>query len=130
MEVLRVEVFLGPLVVCREKSSGLDRGLHFDGLRRSKPRALFSFCSAIQKVEMVHQCERLNREDCCNVGVANGQQVVPVVLLPLCVRSLDNNEELPLWLQAINHIDCREGDAKKLLAAADHLLKVVATSPR
>jgi hypothetical protein len=70
----------------------------------------FPFAVRSQKVEMVHQCERLNREDCCNVGVANGQQVVPVVLLPLYVRSLDNNEELPLWLQAINYIDCREGE--------------------
>jgi hypothetical protein len=49
-------------------------------------------------------------------------------LVPLYVRSLDNNEELPLWLQAIDYVDCREGDAEKLVAAADRLLKIVAKS--
>ncbi len=43
-------------------------------------------------------------------------------LFPLYTRSLMNDEELPLWLQTINYVDCREADAGKLKAAADRLL--------
>jgi hypothetical protein len=42
-------------------------------------------------------------------------------LFPLYVRSLDNEAELPLWLQAVTYIDCREIDKAKLTAAADRL---------
>jgi hypothetical protein len=38
-------------------------------------------------------------------------------LLPIYLRSLENNQELPLWLQAINYVDCREADPKKLNSA-------------
>jgi hypothetical protein len=42
-------------------------------------------------------------------------------LFPLYTRSLGNEEELPLWLQTINYIDCREADPGKLTAAANRL---------
>jgi hypothetical protein len=34
-------------------------------------------------------------------------------LFPLNVRSLDNEAELPLWLQAVNYLDCRETNTTK-----------------
>jgi hypothetical protein len=42
-------------------------------------------------------------------------------LFPIYARSLQNSEELPFWLQAINYIDCREVDTGKLTAAAKRL---------
>jgi TIR domain len=50
------------------------------------------------------------------------------VLIPLYVRSLDNDAELPLWLQTVTYVDCRpvdktkrETDEAKLAAAAARL---------
>jgi len=40
------------------------------------------------------------------------------VLIPLYVRSLDNDAELPLWLQTVTYVDCRTADEDKLAAAA------------
>lgn len=42
-------------------------------------------------------------------------------LFPLYTRSLPNEDELPLWLQALNYIDCREADLDKLRMAAHRL---------
>ena len=43
-------------------------------------------------------------------------------LFPLYVSSLENEAELPLWLQAVNYVDCREINTAKLTAAADRLV--------
>jgi len=43
-------------------------------------------------------------------------------LFPLYVRSLENDAELPLWLQTVSYIDCREIDKTKLIAVADRLV--------
>lgn len=43
-------------------------------------------------------------------------------LFPLYVRSLENDAVLPLWLQAVKYIDCREIDRTKLIAVADRLV--------
>ena len=42
-------------------------------------------------------------------------------LYPLYVRSLATDDELPLWLQAVTYIDCREIDEAKLTNAAFRL---------
>lgn len=42
-------------------------------------------------------------------------------LFPIYARSLQNEDEMPYWLQAINYIDCREADPGKLAAAAKRL---------
>ena len=42
-------------------------------------------------------------------------------LFPLYVRSLASADELPLWLQAVTYIDCREIDQAKLTSAAGRL---------
>ena len=57
-----------------------------------------------------------------NMGRLRHKREEQSFLLPLYVRSLDNEAELPLWLQAINYIDCREIDGAKLVAAADRLV--------
>ena len=43
-------------------------------------------------------------------------------LFPLYVRSLQNDAELPLWLQTVTYIDCREIDRTKLIGVADRLV--------
>jgi len=43
-------------------------------------------------------------------------------LFPLYVSSLGNEAELPLWLQNVNYIDCRETNTSKLAAAAERLV--------
>ncbi|HEU4937340.1 MAG TPA: toll/interleukin-1 receptor domain-containing protein [Vicinamibacterales bacterium] len=49
------------------------------------------------------------------------------VLIPLYVRSLDNDAELPLWLQTVTYVDCRTAvdrrtaDEDKLAAAASRV---------
>jgi hypothetical protein len=45
-------------------------------------------------------------------------------LVPLYVRSCTNEHELPMWLETINYIDCREGDGAKLAAAAANVAKL------
>jgi TIR domain len=42
-------------------------------------------------------------------------------LYPLYVRSLQKEGELPLWLQAVSYVDCREVDEAKLTDAAGRL---------
>jgi hypothetical protein len=42
-------------------------------------------------------------------------------LFPLYTRSLANQDELPLWLQTITYIDCREADPDRLASAANQL---------
>jgi hypothetical protein len=47
-------------------------------------------------------------------------------LLPLYVRSCSNEQELPLWIEAINYIDCREADSAKIAAAANRVAELIA----
>jgi hypothetical protein len=42
-------------------------------------------------------------------------------LFPMYVRSLQNEAELPLWLQTVVYVDCREGDSGRLAAAVAQL---------
>ncbi|NUZ06571.1 TIR domain-containing protein [Piscinibacter koreensis] len=42
-------------------------------------------------------------------------------LFPLYVRSLADEAELPLWLQTVVYVDCREADPHRLAGAAPHL---------
>jgi hypothetical protein len=44
--------------------------------------------------------------------------------VPLYVRSCTNEQEFPLWIAAINYIDCREADNAKLIAAAAKVAKL------
>jgi hypothetical protein len=57
-----------------------------------------------------------------NMGRLRHKREEQSFLFPLYVRSLDNAAELPLWLQTVNYIDCREIDSAKLAAAADRLV--------
>jgi hypothetical protein len=51
-----------------------------------------------------------------NMGRLRHKREDQSFLFPLYVHSLDNKAELPLWLQAVTYIDCREMDSSKLLA--------------
>lgn len=42
-------------------------------------------------------------------------------LFPLYVGSLEQEAELPLWLQTVSYVDCREADQTKLTQAIDRL---------
>ena len=57
-----------------------------------------------------------------NMGRLRHKREEQSFLFPLYVRSLENKSELPLWLQAVTYIDCRELNKTKLLEAADRLI--------
>jgi len=43
------------------------------------------------------------------------------VLFPWYVRALENAAEMPLWLQTVTYIDCRDNEEAKLATAAARL---------
>jgi len=43
-------------------------------------------------------------------------------LFPMYVRSLPEESDLPLWIQTVNYVDCRNADAGKIVAAAKRIL--------
>jgi len=43
-------------------------------------------------------------------------------LFPMYVRALPNEADLPLWIQTVNYVDCRDVDAGKIVAAAKRIL--------
>ena len=79
VEVVRIEVRLRPLVVCRQEPACRHRGLALIGRDRSFGRGLARLARAsVEEVEVVDKPKRLYGEDCGDVGVVDGQEIVPV----------------------------------------------------